>query len=120
MDPATRTIGSATVVALTDGTGLFFQRVREAFPDVPEQTWIRAAALDPVAHAAAGEWRLHFHCFGVRLPDDRVILVDAGIGPADSPAAAWAPVPGDLPAQLAAAGISPAQVDTVVLSHLHT
>jgi glyoxylase-like metal-dependent hydrolase (beta-lactamase superfamily II) len=120
MDPATRTIGTATVVALTDGTGLFYQPVREAFPDVPEETWLRAAALDPVAHATNGQWRMQFHCFGVRLPDDRVILVDAGIGPADSPAAAWAPVPGDLPARLDAAGISPEQVDTVVLSHLHT
>ncbi|WP_426404652.1 MBL fold metallo-hydrolase [Streptomyces sp. R-07] len=42
--------------------------------------------------------------------------VDAGIGPADSPAGSWAPVPGVLPA----AGIDPAEVDTVVLTHLHT
>jgi len=122
MDRTTRTIGTATVVALTDGKGLFFQPARDAFPAVPdpEQTWLRAAALDPVAHATNGDWRLHFHCFAVRLPDDRVILVDAGIGPAGSPAAAWAPVPGDLPAQLAAAGIDPGEVDEVVLTHLHT
>ncbi len=47
-------------------------------------------------------------------------LVDAGIGPADGPAASWAPVPGVLPDSLAAAGIDPADVDTVVLTHLHT
>jgi glyoxylase-like metal-dependent hydrolase (beta-lactamase superfamily II) len=47
-------------------------------------------------------------------------VVDAGIGPADSPAGSWAPVPGVLPASLAAAGIDPAEVDTVVLTHLHT
>ncbi|WP_406072767.1 hypothetical protein [Micromonospora sp. NBC_01638] len=42
-------------------------------------------------------------------------LVDAGIGPADAPAASWAPVPGRMPAELAAASIDPADVDTVVL-----
>ncbi len=120
MDPVTRTIGTATVVALTDGEGLFYQPLRDAFPDVPDETWDRSAAVDPQAHAPDGGWRLQFRCFGVRLPDDRVILVDAGIGPVDSPAAAWAPVPGVLPAHLEAAGINPGQVDTVVLTHLHT
>jgi glyoxylase-like metal-dependent hydrolase (beta-lactamase superfamily II) len=49
-----------------------------------------------------------------------VILVDAGIGPAGSLAAAWAPVPGRLPAELAAAGVDPAEVGAVVLTHLHS
>jgi glyoxylase-like metal-dependent hydrolase (beta-lactamase superfamily II) len=120
MSPATRTIGTATVVALTDGGGLFFKPLHEAFPGVPDETWHRAARLDPAAQAADGAWHLRFRCFGVRLPDSRMILVDAGIGPADSPAAAWAPVPGELPAALEAAGIDANQVDTVVLTHLHT
>ncbi len=50
----------------------------------------------------------------------RLILLDTGIGPADSPAARWAPVPGRLPEELTAAGISPEDVDTVILTHLHT
>ncbi|MBE1484971.1 MBL fold metallo-hydrolase [Plantactinospora soyae] len=50
----------------------------------------------------------------------RVILVDAGVGPADAPAKSWAPVPGRLPAELAAVGIAPDEVDTVVLTHMHT
>nr|WP_258545220.1 MBL fold metallo-hydrolase [Micromonospora provocatoris] len=56
----------------------------------------------------------------MRAGDGPVTLVDAGIGPADSMAASWAPVPGRLPAELAAAGIDPADVRTVVLTHLHT
>ncbi|MET8004156.1 MBL fold metallo-hydrolase [Nonomuraea glycinis] len=52
--------------------------------------------------------------------DKGLIIVDAGIGPADSPARSWAPVPGTLPESLVAAGIDPADVDTVVLTHLHT
>ncbi|MDG4821071.1 MBL fold metallo-hydrolase [Asanoa sp. WMMD1127] len=68
---------------------------------------------------AGGDWLLRFRCFAIRL-GRRTVLVDAGIGPADSPAAAWAPVPGRLPASLDEAGIHPDEVDTVVLTHLHT
>ncbi|WP_307872930.1 MBL fold metallo-hydrolase [Paractinoplanes ovalisporus] len=48
-----------------------------------------------------------------------VILVDAGIGPAGSLAADWAPVPGRLPEALAEAGIAPTDVSAIVLTHLH-
>ncbi|MEV4618801.1 MBL fold metallo-hydrolase [Asanoa sp. NPDC049573] len=68
---------------------------------------------------AGGEWLLRFRCFAVRL-GRRTVIVDTGIGPADSPAATWAPVPGRLPAALDEAGIHPDEVDTVVLTHLHT
>src|SRR5690606_12268919 len=67
-----------------------------------------------------GRWHLQFRCFACRLPDGRVILVDTGIGPADAPARDWAPVPGRLPEELAAAGIEPDAVDAVVLTHMHT
>jgi glyoxylase-like metal-dependent hydrolase (beta-lactamase superfamily II) len=46
--------------------------------------------------------------------------VDTGIGAADSPASSWAPVPGSLHTELAAVGLSPADVDVVVLTHLHS
>jgi glyoxylase-like metal-dependent hydrolase (beta-lactamase superfamily II) len=46
--------------------------------------------------------------------------VDTGIGGTDSPAAGWAPVPGRLLAELAAVGVGLADVDVVVLTHLHS
>jgi glyoxylase-like metal-dependent hydrolase (beta-lactamase superfamily II) len=120
MGHVVRTIGTTTVYALTDAAGFFFQPSREAFPDVADAMWERAARLDPEAHAPEGTWWLQFRCFAVRLDDGRMILVDTGIGPADSPAAAWAPVPGVLPDRLADAGITPDDIDTVVITHLHT
>ncbi|ETK34708.1 MBL fold metallo-hydrolase [Microbispora sp. ATCC PTA-5024] len=65
------------------------------------------------------EWVLHFHCYLLRAAG-RTVLVDTGIGGADSPAASWAPVPGRLLGELAAAGHDPADVDAVVLTHLHS
>ncbi|TDB76570.1 MBL fold metallo-hydrolase [Micromonospora sp. KC723] len=118
--PASRTLGSITVTALTDGEGPFFQPRTEAFPDATETHWREADRRDPTSVTADGRWWLPFRSFALRDGDGPVTLVDAGIGPADSPAASWTPVPGRLPADLAAAGIEPADVGTVVLTHLHS
>lgn len=107
------------MVALLDATGTFFEQARTAFPGAGAADWARAALLDPGAAGPDGSWLLDFRCFAIARPGGRWVLVDAGVGPADSPAAAWAPVPGRLPAVLAAAGIAPADVETVVLTHLH-
>ncbi|WP_249346166.1 MBL fold metallo-hydrolase [Microbispora sp. H11081] len=70
------------------------------------------------AFAAGEEWVLHFHCYLLRAAG-RTVLVDTGIGGAHSPAT-WAPLPGRLGGALAGAGADPADVDVVVLTHLHS
>ncbi|WP_043626646.1 MBL fold metallo-hydrolase [Nonomuraea candida] len=112
-------LGSTEIIALADGEGPFFSPRAEAFPEATAAQWAEADRYDPGAVDAEGRWRLQFRAYAIR-GDRGVTVVDAGIGPADSPAASWAPVPGVLPASLAAAGIDPAEVDTVVLTHLHT
>ncbi|MFH9479225.1 MBL fold metallo-hydrolase [Streptomyces anulatus] len=97
-------VGPYTVIALADGAGPFFSPRSEAFPGATTEQWAAADRFDPGALDAEGRWRLQFRAFAIRS-DRGVTLVDAGIGPADSPAASWAPVPGALPASLAAAGI---------------
>lgn len=106
-------------MALLDATGSFFEPARTAFPGASAAAWGRAALLDPGAAGPDGSWRLDFRCFAVSRPGGRWLLVDAGVGPAQSPAAGWAPVPGRLPAELGEAGIAPADVEAVVLTHLH-
>ncbi|WP_026922619.1 MBL fold metallo-hydrolase [Glycomyces arizonensis] len=112
-------IGSATIVALTDGEGPFFADRTKAFRHATAEQWAAADRFDPGAVTGDGRWWLQFRAFAIR-DDTGITVVDAGIGPADAPAASWAPVPGRLPDELAAAGIDPAEVDTVVLTHLHT
>lgn len=111
--------GPFEVVALLDAHGTFPMSRADAFPGASAAAWARARRLDPRAFGPGGAWELDFRCFAVRRPGGGVVLVDSGIGPAGSPAASWAPVPGLLPERLAAAGIAPDDVDTVVLSHLH-
>jgi glyoxylase-like metal-dependent hydrolase (beta-lactamase superfamily II) len=119
--PPNRSLGSLTIVALEDGAGTFFQPRAEAFPEAGAEHWRLADAADPAAVTGGGEWLLRFRCFAIRPSASAgVILVDTGIGPVDAPAASWAPVPGRLPEELAAAGIVVGDVTTVVLTHLHT
>ncbi|MEO3809365.1 MBL fold metallo-hydrolase [Sphaerisporangium sp. B11E5] len=83
----------------------------ELFPGGAAEDW---------AVAGDGEWVLHFRCYLLRDRHGRVVLVDAGIGGVDSPASTWAPVPGGLVAELAGHGVMPGDIDTVVLTHLHS
>ncbi|MFD5627914.1 MBL fold metallo-hydrolase [Streptomyces sp. NPDC127072] len=112
-------VGSVEIFALADGEGPFFSPRGEAFPGATDAQWAGADRYDPGSVDAEGRWRLQFRAYAIR-GDKGLTVVDAGIGPADGPAASWAPVPGVLPESLAAAGIDPAEVDTVVLTHLHT
>ncbi len=113
-------IGAVTVIGLCDATGPFFEPPGAAFPTASPAVWQDAARLDPGAVGDDGGWWLHFRCFAVRRANGDVTLVDAGIGPAVPGRSTWTPVPGRLPALLAGAGIDPAEVSTVVLTHLHS
>jgi glyoxylase-like metal-dependent hydrolase (beta-lactamase superfamily II) len=111
--------GRIEVIALVDAVGPFFEPRDAAFSGATDADWAAARRLDPDAFGADGSWQLAFRCFALRHEDGRVVLVDAGVGPAGSPAASWAPVPGGLPAALSAADIVADEVETVVLTHLH-
>jgi glyoxylase-like metal-dependent hydrolase (beta-lactamase superfamily II) len=117
---ATFRIGDAEIIMIEDAAGPFFEAREKAFAEATAQQWAEADAYDPEAVFPDGRWLLRFRCYAIRLSSGQVILVDAGIGPADAPAAAWAPTPGRLPDALAESGIAVTDVDTVVLTHVHT
>ena len=114
-----RSVGSFLVHAVVDVTGPIDTTTREAFPAATEEQWAAARELDPAAFGPDDAWSLPFRAFVVVAPDDAVTMVDLGVGTESSPAASWAPGRGALPDGLAALGISPTDVDMVVLTHLH-
>lgn len=115
---STRSVGRLSVVALWDARGAFLAW-ESGFPTASPRDWALARAADPSSFGTDGRWLLEFRAFAIRS-GSRVTLVDAGIGPAGAPAEGWAPVPGALPAALSAEGIELSDVDTVVLTHLHS
>jgi glyoxylase-like metal-dependent hydrolase (beta-lactamase superfamily II) len=108
-----------TIIALDDGEGPFFEPREDAFPGASPAQWERADREDP-GSVRDGAWWLRFRSYAVRLPSGQLVIIDAGIGSASAPARAWAPVPGRLPEELAAAGVAVDEVDIVVLTHMHT
>jgi glyoxylase-like metal-dependent hydrolase (beta-lactamase superfamily II) len=103
------------VIPLCDAVGPMGPALRRPL----DETFLGATA-DDWAQVDTAEWVLHFHCYLLRDTTGRTVLVDTGIGGEDGPAAGWAPVPGALMAEVAAAGVSPEDVDVVVLTHLHS
>ncbi|GAA4589935.1 hypothetical protein GCM10023194_45500 [Planotetraspora phitsanulokensis] len=97
------------IVPVCDAVGPMGERIRKPLPEL----------FPGGSFADDAEWVLHFHCYLLRA-GGRTVLVDTGIGGTDSPAAGWAPVPGRLLAELAEAGVGPADVGVVVLTHLHS
>ncbi|HEX6337413.1 MAG TPA: MBL fold metallo-hydrolase [Jiangellaceae bacterium] len=111
-------IGPYRVTALLDASG-GFGTAGQMFSGASSEDWERAREIDPDAFGANDAWLLDFRCYLVRGPRGRLTLVDTGVGPEGSPSSGWAPVPGRLDEALAAVGVSPSDIDTVVLSHLH-
>lgn len=104
------TVAGVEVTALCDAVGPMGAAILRPLPEMFAGSWL--AADEP--------WTLHFHCYLLRDAADRLTLVDTGVGGVDSPAASWAPVPGGLVGALAAVGVAPAEISTVVLTHLHS
>jgi glyoxylase-like metal-dependent hydrolase (beta-lactamase superfamily II) len=111
-------VGDAEVIAVTDEIREGPWTLAEAFPDVPPEQWPGIAERYPETFAGDA-WRAHDRCFVIRTTD-RTILVDTGIGPAGTPVADLLhPEGGALLDELRDAGVSPSDVDVVVLTHMH-
>ncbi|MDQ1403955.1 MAG: hypothetical protein QOG03_2271 [Actinomycetota bacterium] len=97
-------IGDIDLIPLNDG-----------FCRLPQQFYV---GLDFERHPELltddGKIEIPIGCYLLRT-GDRLVLLDAGLGPVS---VGWAEG-GELPAALAAVGVSPGDIDTIVCSHLH-
>ena len=111
-------VGHVEVTALCDGVVVSSEASDASFLGASEAVWTETRERYPDVFGEQDRWRLHVHCFVVRS-DGRIVLVDTGIGPESAPAFAWSATRGRLPAELAAAGITPEEIDDVVITHVH-
>ncbi len=117
MPPGARSVGSVQIVPLLDAVTRSSGTTAESFPGGRPETWDEARRRHPGVFEG-DRWRLHVRCFVLRS-EGTTVLVDAGVGPESSPAFSWSGVRGRLPEELEAAGIDPAEIDTVVITHVH-
>jgi glyoxylase-like metal-dependent hydrolase (beta-lactamase superfamily II) len=119
MPAATLTVGNVEITAILDvDTSMplaeLFHGGIDALPGGAENL----AARYP-DEFVADTWHFRDHCFLVRTPT-RLTLIDSGAGPADSAFGRWLGVAGKLPDELAALGVTPNDIDDVVLTHIHS
>jgi glyoxylase-like metal-dependent hydrolase (beta-lactamase superfamily II) len=111
-------IGNVQIVGLSDAAVDFPITLDQTFPGVPADAWAPYRARYPGVFRGPNIWHLDIGCYLVRSRG-RTILVDTGIGPASTALSAFLQTEGRLLAALRAEGVSPDEVDMVILSHLH-
>lgn len=111
-------VGGVVVIALCDAVVLAGGSMKDKFLGGSSATWNEARDRYPEVFGEQDAWRLHVHCFVLRS-GGRTVLVDTGIGPESAPAFAWTATRGRLPEELDAAGISPEEIDHVLITHVH-
>jgi glyoxylase-like metal-dependent hydrolase (beta-lactamase superfamily II) len=108
-------VGDVEVIPLVDAVGVLGP-LAEVFPDVPAEEWRRYRTEYPQLFAG-DSWRLFCTCYVLRT-GGRTVLVDTGVGPPGL--WDWEPEwEGGLPRELERHGIAPADVDLVLLTHVH-
>ena len=119
MPEARLTVGNVEILSLNDHEATL--PLSDVFPEVPAEAW--APYLERYPNGFRGDHLLaHFECYLIRS-EGQTILVDTGLGgTATNPHSLEAMVggaEGRLLQELEAAGVSPADIDTVFFSHLH-
>lgn len=102
-----RSVGHQTFTAISDG--YFETDLGTVFPffDLDEAARLQQVALRPVRP------RITHNAYVVQSQHHAPVLIDAGMGEG------WGPTMGHAPTGLAAIGVTPAEVGTVLLTHLH-
>ena len=102
------TIGNVEIASLSDGLLEF--DICNFFPDIPAADW------EPFHDHLTPERKVSFNlaCFVVRS-EGKTIAIDTGLGAKDTPETPW----GELLDDLERNGLSPNDIDAVVMTHLH-
>ncbi len=119
MPAATLTVGDVEIIAILDvDTSMPLAEMFDGSVDPPPGGSESLAATYPDEFTAEA-WRFRDHCFLVRTPT-RLTLIDTGVGPMDSAFGRWLGVGGSLPDELAELGVTPNDVEDVILTHIHS
>ncbi len=113
----TMEVGRIQVTALLDGIA-DIDPIAEAFPGAPPAELLAGRERYPGVYGENDAWRLRVRAWLIRAQGS-LILVDTGIGVEGAPGPGWFGATGDLMPQLHAEGISPGDINQVIITHVH-
>ena len=116
MSDFTLNVGGVEIVALSDMNLPFPMPLTQLFPDAPAASWEQYKQRYPDAFEQ-DHMLIEIGCYLLRT-SDRTILIDTGYG--EGPIEAIGGRKGELMTDLTSKGISPEEIDTVFISHLHS
>jgi glyoxylase-like metal-dependent hydrolase (beta-lactamase superfamily II) len=116
MSDFTLTVGGVEIVALSDMSLPFPMPLTQLFPTAPAEGWEPYKASYPDAFEQ-DHMLIEIGCYLVRSQDS-TILIDTGYG--EGPIEAIGGRRGELMQDLTSKGITPEEIDTVFISHLHS
>jgi glyoxylase-like metal-dependent hydrolase (beta-lactamase superfamily II) len=111
-------VGDVNVTALLDVDVPFSVPVEEVFPGHGADAWASHRERYPEAFGPEGAWRYVVTCYLVRA-GGRCVLVDTGCGPSSLAFPGFIGTGGALPDRLAGLEVSPEEIDTVLITHVH-
>lgn len=112
------TVGNVQITGLTDAEIDMPVTLDQLWPTVPRDAWAPFRQRYPEAFGGPNVWHNHFGCYLLRS-QGQTILVDTGVGPANSPWSTYYRRAGRLMERLQDEGVRPEDIETVVLTHLH-
>lgn len=118
--PASPTVavGDISITALLDVDMPFPLGIDQVFTNVTAEEWEGHRARCPEAFSHDGGWRYVVTCYLLRDADG-CVLVDTGCGAASLAFPTFLGIEGQLGRRLAAIDVSPEEIDTVVITHIH-
>ena len=116
MSDFTMNVGGVEIVALSDMNLPFPMPLTQLFPGAPTEAWEPYKALYPDAFDR-DHMLIEIGCYLIRT-ENRTILLDTGYG--EGPIEAIGGRKGELMDDLTSKGITPEEIDTVFISHLHS
>ncbi len=116
MSDFTLTVGNVEIVALSDMNLPFPMPLTQLFPTTSGEAWEPYKTLYPDAFEQ-DHMLIEIGCYLIRS-DGRTILIDTGYG--EGPIEAIGGRRGELMDDLTSKGITPEEIDTVFISHLHS
>ena len=112
-------VASTEILSISDTVATLPMSLGYTYPTVSDEEWREIREVYSDTFDGPETLKARIGCSFIRTPE-RTILVDTGVGPANTAFARFLGTGGELPERLRRLGVDAADIDIVFLTHLHS